>query len=222
MSDKQHDNTISRRSILKATGAAASVGLLSTGNVLAEQSVNRTKLVEIGIEYDVDKLLRDNVKTIATHRPLQYRVNTEKGAIMLTPVASDATRSALTSNNEVVSSTSSISTPGTIATHRSIPEAPIALANDYRPVKSISLQNAPPIPKANVRFKSDVAEVSVNGSNFQLAPGEERSSSLGTQQIPAHVVKRSGSTRSTRSEMVSLKVTIHARNHGDLDVTTGK
>lgn len=222
MSDKQYDNTISRRSILKATGAAASVGLLSTGNVLAEQSVNRTKLVEIGVEYDVDKSLRDDIETTATHYPLQYRVNFDKGVIILTPIASDATRSALTSNNAVVSSTSSIGTSGTIATHRSIPEAPITLTSDYRPVKSISLQKTPPIPKANVGFKSDVAEVSVNGSNLQLAPGEERSSSLGIQQIPAHVVKRSGSTRSTRSEIVSLEVIIHARNRGELDVTTDK
>jgi hypothetical protein len=221
-------DNFNRRGVLKAAGVTGS--LVLTGNVQAtDTGYGPVRLVEVGIEYDVEN--RGTYHTSNIDGNPGYFVDSQREAVVLyTPVLEDVAR-AFEAEDTVIGALDVVSTPARVT--RSGPVREITtIVQQRRPVKRLHLAEPHQPPEVDVRETGDDLVLVAEGGRVAIPYGTETPVELASRTVAARTFTVTDETVEIeavpehrwgpRTEYGSVEVeavpTVTVKDHGELAV----
>lgn len=216
----------SRRTVLKTVGAAGVVGGMGSV-VTAESGGDPTRLIEVGVRYDVPE--DDSYETVRPDSRPPYTVDRQRNSLIVLDTASPSTRRDIREKPEVVAEqpvqtgTRVNASPG----RRETTTLPLELSRRMRVKQAVQLTEPVKEPNVVVLPSESRAAITVQGhGSEELSSGERREISLDRQSVSIRTSSvvgeasidapewQRGLERTYGETEVEARPVVVARNHG--------
>jgi len=206
------DGTFRRRDFLKTTAVATGVGAFGIQAARAESRLGTVRFAQAGIVHDVVEDHEDLI-TVENDVAPQHVVDEQAGVFQFTPFATEQTKSAIKSNEEIIFEAQGYQAPPS-QTVGGAPSTRITtgLSTDFRTTNYVPITEQYTPEQFAITTRGGDVEVSSDAAQLTVTPGEQKSVTLDKETA------RGKAYNDTGVREITVVPRLEVRNFGELDV----